>query len=195
MLLKVKKNTFIIKKLFFCSFSFFKNLSIIRCYDFYPLAMKSFEYSSPSELDKGFFEEQSLLSTSSLEQPSSTSNPSEANGSDVKPSIQASPCLSLDPISPPKALSTSSFNIQETDNCYLTMPLQGKFSTPLVLPQKSACLDQLYNDLTAAQMCWDVSFIKSETNSPKPNMESSALEQMWSPKPQSTQQPLTDVSP
>nr|XP_046240783.1 uncharacterized protein si:ch73-303b9.1 [Scatophagus argus] len=154
--------------------------------------MRSFEYSSPSALDRRFFEEQSLLSALSLEQMSTSraSIDTEADGSDAKLSIQASFCLSLDPFSPPPTFSMSSLNAQETDNCHLAVPSQGKFSTPQVLFQKqkkAACFDQLYSDLTATQMSWDVSLIKPESNSPKPSMESSALEQTWSPKSQSTQ--------
>lgn len=168
-------------------------------YDFYLLDMKSFEYSSPSELDRRIFEEQSLLSALSLELSTSrASNEAEADGSDARLSIRASLCLSLDPISPSQAFSMSSFNTQETDNCYLVVPLQGKFSTPQVfLPkqQKAACFDQSYSDLTATQISWDVSLIKPDGNSPKPCMESSTLEQTWSPKLQFSQHSLAEVSP
>lgn len=161
--------------------------------------MKSFEYSSPSELDKRFFEEQSLLSALSLEQMSTSriSNDTEADGSDAKLSIRNSLCLSLDPFSPSQAFSTSGLNPQDTDTCYLSVPLQGKFSTPQVLlqKQKETRYDQLYSDLTATQMCWDVSLIKPESNSPKPSMESSAPEQLWSPKLQSTSQSRAEISP
>ncbi|XP_056886933.1 uncharacterized protein si:ch73-303b9.1 [Takifugu flavidus] len=149
--------------------------------------MKSFEYSSPSELDKRFYEEQSLLSALSLDQISTSiiSNDTEADGSDAKLSIRNSFCLSLDPFSPSQAFSTSGLNPQDTDTSCLSVPSQGKFSTPQVLLQKqkeAPCFDQLYSDLTATQMCWDVSLIKPESNSPKPSMESSAPEQLWSPK-------------
>lgn len=162
--------------------------------------MKSFEDSSPCELDRKFFEEQSLLSALSLEQLSAsrTSNDGEANGSDARLSIRASLCLSLDPISPPQAFSISSLNTRETDNYYLAVPLQGRFSTPQVLLQKqktAACFDQLYSELSVSQMSWDVSLIKPESNSPKPCIESSAVEQPWSPNPQSTQHSHADVSP
>lgn len=162
--------------------------------------MKSFEYSSPSELDKRFFGEQSLLSALSLEQLSTSraSNDIEVDGSDTRLSIRTPLCLSQDLISPNQAFSTSSFNTQETESCYLAVPLPGKFSTPQVPLQnkkKVACIDQLYNDLTATQMCWDLSLIKSESNSPKPNMETSALEQVWSPKLQSIPQSRAELSP
>lgn len=164
--------------------------------------MKSFEYSSPSELNKTFFGEQSLLSALSLEQLSTSRilNDTEADGSDAKLSlsIRNSLCLSLDPISPTQAFSTSGLNPQDTDPCYLSVPLQGKFSTPQVPLQKqkkTPCFDQLYSDLTTTQMCWDVSLIKPESNSPKPSMESNALEQLWSPKLQSVQQSRAEMSP
>lgn len=162
--------------------------------------MKSFEFSSPSELDRKFFEEQSLLSALSLEQLSTTraSNDTVADGSDAKQSILASLCLSSDAISPSQAFSMSSLNIQEASNCHLAVPLQGKSSTPFMLLQKqknAACFDQLYCDLPAFQMSWDVSLIKPESNSPKPNMESSALEQTSSPKPSTTQHSVAEVSP
>lgn len=163
--------------------------------------MKSFEYSSPSELNKTFFGEQSLLSALSLDQMSTSrlSNDTEAEGSDAKLSlsIRNSLCLSLDPISPTQVFSTSGLN--PTDTCYLSAPLQGKFSTPQVPLQKqknTPCFDQLYSDLTTTQMCWDVSLIKPESNSPKLSMESNTLEQLWSPKLQSVPQPRrAEISP
>lgn len=158
--------------------------------------MKSFEYSSPSELDRSFFTEQSLLSALSLEQLS-TSRASKANGSDATLSLQASLCLSLDPISPSQALSFI-FNTQEAENCYLTVPLQGKFSTPEVYLQKQkkdACFEQMYSELNPTQMSWDVSLIKPESNSPKPCTESSVQEQMLSPGRQPSQHSLAEVSP
>lgn len=164
--------------------------------------MKSFEYSSPSELNKTFFGEQSLLSALLLEQMSTSriSNDTEADGSDAKLSlsIRNSLCLSLDPISPTQAFSTSGLNPQDTETCYLSVPLQGKFSTPQVPLQKqknTPCFDQLYSDLTTTQMCWDVSLIKPESNSPKPGTEANALEQLWSPKLQSVPQSRAEMSP
>ncbi|KAM3620836.1 uncharacterized protein V6R79_002702 [Siganus canaliculatus] len=162
--------------------------------------MKSFECSSPSELDRKFFGEQSLLSALSLDQLSTPRAPNdqEADGSDARLSILASLCLPSDPISPLQTFLMSSFNKSEADNCHLAVPLQGKSSTPHVLLQKQrqdACLDQLYFDLTAVQMSWDVSLIKSDSNSPKPGMESNALENTWSPRLLSPQPPVADISP
>lgn len=162
--------------------------------------MRSFECSSPSELDRKFFEEQSLLSALSLEQLSTSrvSNDTVADGSDARLSILASFCLSSDVGSPSQAYSMSSLNTQDTDNCHLVVPLQGMSSTPQVLLQKpkgAAFFDQLNNDLTASQMSWDVSLIKPESNSPKLFVESSALEQTWSPKPQTSQHSDAEVSP
>lgn len=150
--------------------------------------MKSFECSSPSELDRKFFGEQSLLSALSLEQLSTSrvSNDTTADGSDTKLS-GASLCLSSDTISPRPGFSLNSLNAQEADTCYLVVPLQGKSSTPHVIlqkPKQAACFDQSYSDLTASQMSWDVSLIKSDGNSPRLNVESCTLEQTWSPKPQ-----------
>lgn len=159
--------------------------------------MKSFEYSSPSELDRSFFTEQSLLSALSLEQLS-TSRASNADGSDATLSLQASLCLSLDPTSPSQALSFSIFNTQEVENCYLTVPLQGKFSTPEVYLQKQkkdACFEQMYSELNPTRMSWDVSLIKAESNSPKLCTESSAPELMWSPSRQPSRHSLAEVSP
>lgn len=158
--------------------------------------MKSFEFSSPSELDRKFFEEQSLLSALSLEQLSTSRvlNDTVADRSDSRLSILASLCLSSDSISPSQAFSMSSLNTQDTDN-YLAVPLQGNSSTPhlqLQKQKKAACFDQLYN---ASQMSWDVSLIKPESSSPKPCIESSAVEQTLSPKPKSTHHSLSEVSP
>lgn len=166
---------------------------------FYHLDRKSFECSSPSELDRKFFGEQSLLSALSLEQLSTSraSNDTLADGSDARLSILASLCLSSDPISSPQVFSVNSLNTQETENCQLTVPLQGKSSTPYIVLQKrkpTACFDQSCPDLGASQMSWDVSLIKSESNSPKPCMESSALEST-SPKPESAKHSPAEVSP
>lgn len=162
--------------------------------------MKSFECSSPSELDRKFLGEQSLLSALSLEQLSTSrvSNETVADGSDARLSTLAVLCLSSDPIPSPQAILMNSLNTQETDNCNLAVPLQGKSSTPYILLQKqkkAACFDQSFSDLTSSQMSWDVSLIKSENNSPKPCIESSALESTWSPKPPSTQHSLAELSP
>lgn len=164
--------------------------------------MKSFEFSPPSELNKNIFGEQSLLSALSLEQMSTSRllNDAEADGSDAKLSlsIRNSLCLSLDPITPTQAFSMSGLNPQDTDTGFLSVPLLGKFSTPQVPLQnqkKTPCFDQLYSDLTTTQMCWDVSLIKPESNSPKPSVEWNALEQVWSPKLQSVPQPQAERSP
>lgn len=162
--------------------------------------MKSFEESSPSELDRKFFEEQSLLSALSREQLSASriSNDGEASGSDAMLSIRASLCLPLDPISPAQAFSISSLNTRETDSYFLTVPLQGRFSTPQLFLQKqkkAASFDQSYSELAVSQMSWDVSLIKPECNSPKPCSDSSAAEQTWSPNLQSTQHSRAEVSP
>ncbi|XP_034440304.1 uncharacterized protein si:ch73-303b9.1 isoform X1 [Hippoglossus hippoglossus] len=162
--------------------------------------MKSFECSSPSELDRKFFGEQSLMSSLSLEQLSTSraSNETVADGSDPRLSSLAFLCLSSDPISPTVTIAVNNLNTQEKDNCHLAVPLQGKSSTPYVLlqkRQKAALFDQSFSDLAASQMSWDVSLIKSESNSPKPCNESSTLESTWSPKPPSTQPSLAEVSP
>lgn len=160
--------------------------------------MNSFECSSPSELDKKFFGEQSLLSALSLEQLSTSraSNDTAADGSDARLSILASLCKPSDPLSPSQVSSLNSLNPQETDSHHLVVPLQGMSSTPhILLPkQKSTCFDQSYSDFAASQISWDVSLIKSE--SPKPYMELSTQEPMWSPKlKQSTQHSPAEVSP
>nr|XP_057938232.1 uncharacterized protein si:ch73-303b9.1 [Doryrhamphus excisus] len=157
----------------------------------YPLKdMSSFECFSPSELDRKFFGEQSLPSLDQLS--------ISANGSDFKPPILASLCVPSDLASPTQASSLSDLNTQDAENCHLRVPLQGKSSTPYILLQKQkavARIDQSYNDLTTSQMSWDVSLIKSENNSPKLFMDSSALETVWSPKPQCQLQHRPDVSP
>lgn len=162
--------------------------------------MSSFEYFSPSELDRKFFGDQSLPSAMSMEQLSTSraSNDTLADGSDSKLSILAALCAASDPISPSPASSLSGLNAQETDNCHLAVPLQGKSSTPYILlpkQKKAACFDQSYSDFATSQMSWDVSLIKSETSSPKLCMESNALEQVCSPKPQSTKHSQAEVSP
>lgn len=166
---------------------------------FYLLDTKSFECSSPSELDKRFYGEQSLLSALSVEQLSTSRvlNDTTADGLDTRQSVGASLCLSSDTTSPCSGFSVNTMNTHQADGCYLAVPLLGKSSTPHMLlqkPKQAACFDQSYNDLTASQMSWDVSVIKSESNSPRFYVESCTLEQTWSPKP-SQQESLADVSP
>ncbi|CAJ1051805.1 uncharacterized protein si:ch73-303b9.1 [Xyrichtys novacula] len=160
--------------------------------------MKSFECSSPLEPDRRFWGEQSWMSALSLEQLSTSkaSSDTTAEGFDPRLSILASLGLPADSISPSQASSWN--NTQETDNCHLAVPLQGKSSTPYMLLQKKkepACFDQSYTEFASSQISWDVSYIKPESNSPKLFVESSALEQMRSPKPQSTQHSLAETSP
>lgn len=153
--------------------------------------VKNFECSSPSELDRKFFGEHSLLSALSLEQLSTsnsvgTLNNTGADGFDGRPSILASLCLSSDAISPCGGFSPCGSNMQQVGNCNLAVPLQGKSSTPQVIlkkPKNATSSDQSYSDLTASQISWDISLIKSESSSPRPFMESSTQEQTWSPKP------------
>lgn len=156
--------------------------------------MKSFDCSSPSELDRKFFGDQSLPPALLLEQSRGSSDDTVADDSDARLSLLTSLCLSSDPNSPSLMFSLHKLNNQEAAACHLAVPLQGKSSTPHVLlgkQMKSAGFDRLNGDMTASQMSWDVSLIKSE-NSPKPCLESSALEATWSPKLQSTQ---AEVSP
>lgn len=162
---------------------------------FYILDMKSFEYMSPSELDRKFFGEQSLLSALSLEQLSTSrlSNEMAADVSDARLSTLALRSISSDPIPSPQAISTNN-----QDTCHLTVPLPGKSSTPYMFQrkqEKAVCSNQSFSEFTTPQISWDVSLIKSESNSPKPCIDSSALESTWSPKPQSTKHSLAEVSP
>lgn len=165
---------------------------------FYLQGKASFECSSPSELDKKFFGEQSLLSASSVEQPSvrRSSHGPLADGSENRASVPASLCLSTDIISPCPEFLFHCSNVQETDTGHLTVPSQGKSSTPNMAAQKPPnppSFDRSYSDLTASQISWDVSLIKAETSSPRFFMDSSAQEQTWSPKPQ--QHSVAEVSP
>ncbi|KAA8593529.1 hypothetical protein FQN60_009645 [Etheostoma spectabile] len=93
--------------------------------------MKSFECSSPSELDRTFWGEQSLLSALLLHQQSTSrvSNDPMTDRSDTRLSM-ASLCLSSELISPSEAFSMNNSNSQETGNCHLAVPLLGKSSTP-----------------------------------------------------------------
>ncbi|KAM9759597.1 uncharacterized protein ACNS7B_006137 [Menidia menidia] len=138
--------------------------------------MKSFECSSPSEFDRNFFGEQSLLSALSLEQLSTSKASNEAMA-DSRASILASFCLALDTVSPCRG-----FESQELEGGgSLAVPQQGKFSTPQILNEKTkggtAVFDRSYADLTPSHISWDLSLIKAESNSPRIN----ALEQTWSP--------------
>ncbi|XP_070405279.1 uncharacterized protein [Nothobranchius furzeri] len=162
--------------------------------------LKSFECSSPSELDRKFFGEQGLLSALSLEylSLSRASNEAVANRSEGRVSILASLCLSTDLLSPCRGFSFlgSGSNTQEADGCTLTVPMQGKFSTPIVTVPNSkpaGFFDRSNGDLTSLQISWDVSVIKAESNSPRCFVDSSVQQQTWSPKPQN--QSLAEVSP
>lgn len=151
--------------------------------------MKSFECSSPSELDKPVFGQQSMLSALSLDQLSTSKASNETTGDGSETRNLAFFCLSSDAASPSQATSVSKLNIPEKDSCHLAVPLQIKSSTPyMFLPKqkKPACFDQSFGDINQTPMSWDVSLIKSE-NSPKLNVDSSVLESTWSPKPQSVQ--------
>lgn len=153
--------------------------------------MKKFESSSLSELDKKFLGEQSLLSALSLELClSKSSNGTLADKSENG----ASPCPSMDTFSPCQEFLFHISNVQETDNCHLTVPSQVKFSTPMLLqrPKQATSFDQSYSDFTASQISWDVSLIKAE-NSPKFFTDSRAQEPTLSPKPQ--QCSVAEVSP
>ncbi|RVE72681.1 hypothetical protein OJAV_G00042830 [Oryzias javanicus] len=147
--------------------------------------LKSFQCSSPSDFDKKFFGEQGLLAALSLEQLSTSkvSYDPAADWSNSKASMLASLCLS-DIVSPCRGLPPHGHNTQEADDCdKLTVPIQGKISTPHILLQKPknvTGIDQSYGDLTASQVSWDVSLIKAE-NSPMFCVESQ--EQAWSPNP------------
>lgn len=158
------------------------------------LDTKSFECSSPSELDRKFFGEQSLLSTLSLERLSTSKT---SNGTLADESNLASLCLSSHSISSPPVFSTNSLNTQEPDNCRLTIPLLEKSSTPYMRLQKhkkAACFGKSCTGLCACQMPWDVSLINSENYSPKLHIESTALESTQSPKPESNHS-LAEVCP
>lgn len=133
---------------------------------------KSFD--SLSELERGFFTDQSLLSTS-------TSSPAVES----LLSLQTSPAqLALSP-SP-----LSVFHSLETvDVDYLCVPPpEGMFSTPEVFLQrdrKAAGLKQVLKEQDASHMSWDVSLIKLEDNSPKVCVEPGVLK-TWSPQLQTS---------
>lgn len=130
---------------------------------------KSFE--SLSELDRGFFTDQSLLSTSGS---------SLAVGSPL--SFQATPSQRA-PLLPPLCVFQSP---ESVDVDYLCVsPLQGMFSTPEVFLQKhhkAPGFEQVFREQDARHMSWDVSSIKLEDNSPKVCVEPGVLKQMWSPQ-------------
>lgn len=159
------------------------------CLTFSLVDMSSFDCSSPSELDRKFLGEQSLPSSLSLELSTSRPlNETFADGYEAKLSFQASLHMSSEAISGSPAPSQSDLNAQQTNHGHLAIPLQGKSSTPYILPQKqkkAAFFDPSSSDLTAPQMSWDVSLITSESNSPKQYMELSAVELTRSPNPQS----------
>lgn len=149
--------------------------------------MKSFEIPSPSEFDRKFFGEQSLLSALSVEQLSTsrTSNDEVCDGSDARLSILASLCPSVDTLSP---LLTSTMNPMSFS--LLAVSLQGKSSTPhLPLQNRKPCysFDEFYSDVMASHISWDFSVVTPENNSPKTCMELSALKSVWSPNTQVTQ--------
>lgn len=165
---------------------------------FYVKGKQSFKCPSPSELDKNYCGEQSLLSALSLEQPSGwkSSNGAVTDRSESRASVPSSLCLSMDIISPCRDFLFHNSNMQEPDNGHLTVPSQGKSSTPNMLvqkPRKTPSFDQSYSDLTASQISWDVSLIKAENSSPRFFVDSSAQEQTWSPKPQPHS--VAEVSP
>lgn len=163
------------------------------CLTCYLSDVESFDCSLPSEFDRKFLGDQSLLSALSLEQLSTSKILTETpfNGSDSRMSVLASLCLSADSISPSQGLSFDSINAQETGNRNLTVPLDVKFSTPHNLIQKPK--NATCPDLTMSQVSWDVSLIKVDNSSPRFCMESSTQEQTWSPSLQ--KHSIAEVSP
>lgn len=125
--------------------------------------MRSFECSSVGELDRQFYGEQSLSAAEQL-------SISRADGADVKPSVQFASPLQLDTSSPFRSFSLNVRNLPDADSYHLNVPLQGKSSTPQVLPPVT-----LKPTATGLDLSWDVSMIKSDS----PRLE---LEQAWSPK-------------
>ncbi|KAF7655597.1 hypothetical protein LDENG_00054020 [Lucifuga dentata] len=165
---------------------------------YYHLDKKSFEFPSPSELDRKFFGEQSLLSALSLEQLSTSraSNDMVSDGSDARLSVLVSLCQSADTLSPLQTFSVNSLSFQESQTSQLAVPLQGKSSTPHPLLQNHKwhdSSDEFYSDVMASQVSWDVSVIKPENNSPKPSMDLSVSESNLSPKPQLTPSSLSTI--
>lgn len=151
------------------SVNFFFLLSFIaHNFHLYSLSdEKSFE--SLSELDRGFFTDQSLLSTSS-----------PAVESLLSP--QTSPSQLALPASP-----LSIFHSPETMEVdYMCgPPMQGMFSTPQVFLQrhwKAPVLEQVLREHDTSHMSWDLSLIKLEDNSPKVSMEPGVLKQTCSPQ-------------
>lgn len=140
--------------------------------------LRSFDCSSPSELDRKLLDEQSLLSAFSPESRALSDTAGE--GFTSRASDLASLCLS-DTVSPSPLHSS---NIHEPDGSSLTVPVQGHFSTPQILLQKPRTgggFDHSYSDLTALQVSWDVSLIRAEGCSPRSYTESSTQEQGCSP--------------
>lgn len=123
------------------------------------------------------------MSATSAEQLSTSrdSNGAFMEGADEKLSFQVPNRLLSDTSSPLPGFSLNIMNPPDSDGYHLAVPLQGKSSTPQVLPLSKlkpiAGLDLSNNDLSVSQMSWDVSLIKSES----PRLD---IGPIWSPNPQ-----------
>ncbi|XP_041944708.1 uncharacterized protein si:ch73-303b9.1 [Alosa sapidissima] len=163
---------------------------------------KNSEGLSLSELDRGFYLDQSL-SVSALSMETSAATMRFPKGvvvefSDNNASINNFESFPNSPnVLSPSLVSQQSTPTPYTYNLELPFRVQGKSSTPTQVFLKKPVLASSLNlssvDLTTTNPSWEVSLINPISDSPKLALESTSLELTWSPKNQSGQ-PVAEIS-
>lgn len=143
---------------------------------------RSYEGTSLSDLEKGFYTDQSI----SLSMVSSDGLLKPSKGVvleylDPNPTVLPRLNYSMNILSPLLALRKNNLSPGNTINTGLRSPVEGKSSTPyervkFQKPMLADSLDLSSVDLTTTHPSWEVSFVKPIMESPK-----SCLESTWSP--------------
>lgn len=165
---------------------------------------KSSEGLSLSELDRGFYLDQSL-SVSALSMETSVGTICFPKGivvefSDTNASISNLESLPNSPsVLSPSLVSQQSTPAPRTFTLELPLRVQGKSSTPtqevlLKKPVLASSLNLSSMDLTTTHPSWEVSLIKPVSDSPKLALESTEFEMTWSPKNQSVHPVVAEIS-
>ncbi|XP_062400390.1 uncharacterized protein si:ch73-303b9.1 [Sardina pilchardus] len=165
---------------------------------------KNSEGLSLSELDRGFYLDQSL-SVSALSMETSAATRRFPKGIVVEFSDSNGSINNLEsfPNSPgvlsPSLVSQQSTPTPYTYNLELPFRVQGKSSTPtqemlLKKPVLASSLNLSSMDLTTTHPSWEVSLINPISDSPKLALESTSLELTWSPRNQSGQPTVAEIS-
>ncbi|XP_056591512.1 uncharacterized protein si:ch73-303b9.1 [Triplophysa dalaica] len=143
---------------------------------------RSYEGTSLSDLDKGFYTDQSIsLSVVSSDGLLKPSKGVVLEYLDPNSTVLSRLNYSINILSPLVAVSKNILSPGNTLNTDLSSPVEGKSSTPyervkFQKPMSADSLDLSCVDLTTTHPSWEVSFVKPVMESPK-----SCLESSWSP--------------